>query len=62
MCPEKGSKAGEGSGAQVFKGVTEGTGVVQCGEEEAQGRSYSSLQLPEGRLWRGGSQPLVLCK
>jgi len=43
-CPKKGFKAAEGSGAQVLKGAAEGTGVVQSGEEEAQGRPYHSLQ------------------
>jgi len=33
--------------------------MVQSGEEDAQGRPYSSLQLPE-RLWQGGGQPLLL--
>ena len=40
--------------------MAEGTGVVQSGKEEAQGRSYLSLQLPERRLWWGGGQPLLL--
>jgi len=39
--------------------VAEGTGIAQSEEEEAQGRPYSSLQLPEGRLWQGGDQPLL---
>ena len=30
----------EGSGAQVLRGAAEGPGIVQCGEEEAQGRPY----------------------
>ena len=62
MHSEKGNENCEGSVSQILQVVTKGTEIVQCGEEEAQGRSYSSLQLPEGRLWRGGSQPLVLCK
>ena len=41
----------EGSGIQVLWGVAEGTGVVQPGEEEAQGRPYCSLKLTERRLW-----------
>jgi len=39
------------SGAQVLWAAAEGTGIVQSGEEEVQGRPYRSLQLPEGRLW-----------
>ena len=31
----------------------------QSGEEEAQGRCYGSLQLPDRRLWCGGGQPLL---
>ena len=42
-CPEKGNKAGEGSGAQALGGMAEGAGIVQSGEEEAQGRPYCSL-------------------
>ena len=38
----------EGSGIQVFWGVAEGTGVVQSGEEEAQGRPHCSIQLLKG--------------
>jgi len=44
MCPEKGNKTGEGSGAQALWGVAEGSGIVQSGEEEW---PYHSLQLPE---------------
>ena len=33
----KGQQSHEGSGAQVLWGAAEGTGVVQSGEEEAQG-------------------------
>ena len=53
-CSEKGNEA-ERSGAQVLQRVAEG-------EEEAQGRPYCSLQLPERKLWRGGGQPLLLHK
>jgi len=35
--PEKGSEAGEGSGLHGLWGATEGTGIVQSEEEEAQG-------------------------
>ncbi|SGA32338.1 Uncharacterised protein [Chlamydia abortus] len=42
-CSEKGNKAGEGSGAQALRGAAEGAGIVQPGEEEAQGRPYCSL-------------------
>ena len=51
--PEKGNKDGEGSGAQLLRGAAEGTGIVQSGEEEAQGRPHCSVQLPERRLRRG---------
>ena len=47
------------SRAQVLEGATEGTGIVQFGEKEAQGRHHGSLQLPEGRLWQAGGQPLL---
>ena len=43
MSPEKGNEAGEGSGEQVLRGAAEGAGIVQPGEEEAQGRPYRSL-------------------
>lgn len=52
MCPEKGKKAGEGSGAQALRNVATGTEIVQSGEKEAQRRPHSSLQSPEMRLWR----------
>ena len=41
--PEKGKKAGEGSGEQILRGVAEGAEIVQPGEEEAQGRPYRFL-------------------
>ena len=40
----------EGSGAQVLRRVAEGTGIVQSGEEETQGRAYHSLHLLERGL------------
>ena len=33
VCPEKGDEPGEGSGAQVLRKVTEGTGIVLSEEE-----------------------------
>jgi len=36
-CPEKSNEAGEVSREQVLRGVAEGTGAVQSGEEEAEG-------------------------
>ena len=39
--------------------MNEGSGIVQSREEEAQGRPYRSLQLPERRLRQGGCQPLL---
>ena len=50
MCRE-GQLSCEGTGAQVLWGVAEGAGIVQSGEENAQGRPHSSLQLLERRLW-----------
>ena len=60
-CPEKSNKDGEGSGAQVLCGAAEETGIVQFQEEEAQGRPFCSLQLPERRLYQGGSRPPLPC-
>jgi len=34
--------------------VAEGTGIVQSGEEEAQGRPHCSLQVPEKRCGEVG--------
>ena len=50
---------GEGSGAQVLWGVAEGTGIVQSGEKEAQGRPCHLLQLPEKRLYQGEGWPCL---
>ena len=47
----------EGYGAQIFWGVIERTGIICL--EEAQGRFYCFLQLPERRLWGGGGQPVL---
>ena len=47
LLPKKGNKACEGLGEYVLQGVTEGTGVVLSGEEEAEGRPYCSLPMPE---------------
>ena len=52
-------KAGTGSGAQTLWGTAEGTGIVQSGEEEAQGRPYCSLQPRERWLWWGVCWPLL---
>ena len=52
-----GNKARKKSGAQVLWGATEGTGIVQPGEEEAQGRTCYSLQQPERRSWQDGGWP-----
>jgi len=46
----EGQRSCEGSGAQILWGATEGTRIVQSGEEKAQGRTYRTLQLPERRL------------
>ena len=59
-CPEKGNRAIQGlEHISVLWGVTEGTPIAHSEEEEAQGRPYHSLQLPERRLWQGGGQPLL---
>ena len=58
-CPEKSNKSGEGSVAQVLGGAAEGAGIVQSGEEEAQGRPYHSLQPHERRLYQGADQSLL---
>ena len=36
-------RVGEGSGAQALGGVAEEAGIVESGEEEAQGRPHCSL-------------------
>lgn len=51
MSPEKGNKAFEGPGTH---GLSEQAGVIQSGEEQAEGRFHCFLQIPEGRLERGG--------
>lgn len=45
-----GQQSCEWSEAQVLWGGADGAGVVQSGEEEAQG-DLVALQLPERRLW-----------
>ena len=45
--PREGQQSHEGSGTQAFWELSEETGIVWSGEEKAQGRPYSSLQLPE---------------
>jgi len=49
----------EGPGAQVLWGLSEGTGIVWSGEEEAQGRPYDCVQPSEGKLWWCGGQSLL---
>jgi len=44
----EGQRSCEGSGAQVFWETAGGTGIVQSGGEEAEGRTYHSIQLAEG--------------
>ena len=44
MCPEKGNKTGQGTGTQVLWG----TGIVQSGEEEAQGELIALYSHLEG--------------
>ena len=45
-----GSKAGEGLGEHGLQGETEGSGAVQCGEEEAEGRPDCSAPVSERGL------------
>ncbi|XP_071881955.1 uncharacterized protein [Anas platyrhynchos] len=45
-CPEEGYEDGERPGGEDVRGTAEGTGPVQPGEEEAEGRPHRSLQLP----------------
>jgi len=45
-----GNEAHEKSGPQALCGAAEVTGIVQSEEEEAQGRPYCSVPLPERRL------------
>ena len=40
------TKLVRGAREQVLRGAAEGAGIVQPGEEEAQGRPYCSLQVP----------------
>ena len=47
----EGQQSCEGCRGQVLWGEAEGIGMVQSGEEEAQGTLYRSLQVPERRLW-----------
>jgi len=52
--PEKGSKADEGSGAQVLRGADEGTGIVQSGEEKAQRELITLYNCLKGGCGEGG--------
>ena len=45
--PKKDNKACERLGEYALRGVTERTGAVQSGEEEAEGRHYRSLPISE---------------
>jgi len=47
---QKCNEVGEGSRERVLRRMAEGTGVVQSGEEESEGRPSCSLQLPERRV------------
>ena len=55
----KGQLICEGCGAQLWGGAAEGAGMGRCGAEDAQGRPYCSLQLPERRLCNGEGWPLL---
>lgn len=35
------------------------SGIARSGEKEAQGKTFSNLQAPEWRLWRGGDEPFL---
>ena len=50
VCPEKGHKNDPRNGTPLLRGEAERAGDVQPGEEEAVGRSESSLSVPEGGL------------
>ena len=52
--PKKGNKTCEGLGEYALQGATEGTGAVQYGEEEAEGRPYCSLPISERCLQQCG--------
>ena len=45
--PEKGNEASEGLEEYALMRETEGTGAVQSGEKEAEGRPYCSLPISE---------------
>jgi len=47
---KEGQQSCEGTGAEVLWGLDEGIGLVQSGEEKAQGKLYASPQLPEESL------------
>lgn len=59
MSSKKGNKTMKGLEHKSDGGAAEGTGSVQSGEEDAQGKPYHSLQLSERRLWQGWDQPLL---
>ena len=61
LCTVLGNKATEESGTEALWGAAEGAGIVYSGEQEAQGRLFHSLRLPERRLWWGEGQPLLPC-
>ena len=55
MCPENGNEAGEGSGAQVLGGVTEGSSsslesLFSLEKRRLRVTLSLSITLPEGRL------------
>lgn len=65
MCPGKGQKAGEGSGAS---GAAEGNGVVLPGEKEAWGDiiilyntflTWTWMKVGSSKVWYGGGQPWI---
>uniref|UniRef100_A0A8B9ZV34 Reverse transcriptase domain-containing protein n=1 Tax=Anas zonorhyncha TaxID=75864 RepID=A0A8B9ZV34_9AVES len=49
----EGYEDGERPGGEDVRGTAEGTGPVQPGEEEAEGRPHRSLQLPHKGVSRG---------
>lgn len=59
LCPEKGEVADERFEAQVLWRVVEWTEIVKFGKEEPQGKPYYSLPVPEMRVWKSGSWPLL---
>lgn len=48
MCPQKDQRSCEGPGTQFLWEVSEGAGIIQCGEEEAWGEALSHYSCLNG--------------